>query len=73
MHMCYFSDAEMDVTVTVRGGCHAQWQTDSDGNGCISLSELDEATQAQLTQQLALLSAQWETVTYSGSVCMESP
>ena len=60
----------MDVTVIIRG-CHAQWKGEQ--GGCVNLSELDEATQAQITQQLASLSTQWETVNYRGEVCIESP
>jgi hypothetical protein len=63
----------MDVTVTVKGGCHEQWGTDSDEDECISLSKLDENTRKQITQQFASLSTQWESVTYSGEVCRESP
>ncbi|XP_045158440.1 uncharacterized protein LOC123524357 [Mercenaria mercenaria] len=60
-------DAEMDVTVLVRG-CHAQWI--GEASGCTNLADLDADTQAQMTQQLAQVRDAWETVTYTGEVCI---
>lgn len=60
----------MTVTVTTRG-CITQWNGETDG--CTNIEDMDASTQAEITQQLESLGNSWDTVSFSGHVCVSAP
>ncbi|XP_045169398.1 uncharacterized protein LOC123532107 [Mercenaria mercenaria] len=65
-----FPDAELDVGVTIRT-CESGWSGTVDK--CMKLSEVDAATKAEITKKLKRVETQWNSVTYTGNVCIKTP